>query len=92
MRIAADPERTEIEFVGILFGVDDELTQGVGRYRPVEDHHLLGEHDIRERFEILLRIVRKVGKQKRIERNRAGGQKAEGMAVRLGVLAGGGTD
>ena len=92
MGIAADPERTEIELVGVLFGIDDEFTQGVGRYRSVEDHHLLGEDHVGERFEILLRIVRQVGEQKWIERNRARGQKAEGMAVRLGVLARGGPD
>src|SRR4029079_3126875 len=54
--------------------------------------HLLGEDHIGERFEILLRIHRQIGEQKWIGRNRARGQKAEGMAVRLGVLARGGPD
>ena len=58
----------------------------------MQDHHLLGEDHIGERLEILLRVIGQVGEQKRIERDGACGQKAEGMPVRLGVLARGGSD
>jgi hypothetical protein len=58
----------------------------------VQDHHLLGEDHIGERLEILLRVIGQVGEQKRIERDGACGQKAEGIPVRLGVLTRGGSD
>src|SRR6195256_4416518 len=92
MRVAADPERAEVELVRMLFGISDQLLEVLYRDALVQDQHLMGEGEIGDRLEILDRIVGQVLVERGIDRDAAAREQANGAAVRRRRLAGVGGD
>jgi hypothetical protein len=90
--IAAHPERAEIELVGMLLRIGDQLLEILHRHALVQDQHLLRERDVGDRLEILQRIVGQVLVERRIDRDRAARQQADGGAIGRRRLAGIGRD
>jgi hypothetical protein len=92
MGVAAHAERAEIDLVGMLLRISDQLPEILHRNVLVEDQHLVRERKVGDRLEVLERIIGQIAVEVRIERHRAARKQADRRPVGRRRLAGIGGD